>query len=60
MSREKKDADSSKAMSELLMQGWSMLADTCPDCFVPIMRSRDKKEDKCVGCGTDYLKKDKP
>jgi uncharacterized Zn finger protein (UPF0148 family) len=55
MSREKKDADSSMAMSELLLKGWSMLAESCPDCYVPIMRSRDKSEQKCVGCGKSNL-----
>ena len=38
---EKKDADASKAMSELLLKGWSMLAESCPNCYVPIMRSKD-------------------
>ena len=38
---EKKDADASKAMSVLLLQGWSMLAESCPDCYVPIMRKKD-------------------
>ena len=32
-----------------------MLEETCPDCNVPIMRSRSKEE-ICVVCGSAYKK----
>lgn len=35
-------------MGSLLLQGWTMLADACPDCGVPLMR-RDA-ETVCVNC----------
>ena len=40
-------------MGELLLQGWAMMGESCPDCFVPIMKSRNKEE-VCVVCGTAY------
>lgn len=32
-----------KKMGELLIQGYAMLDEYCPDCKVPIMRDREKK-----------------
>ena len=40
-------------MGTLLLQGYAMLEETCPDCNVPIMRSRSKEE-LCVVCGQAY------
>ena len=59
--------DFSKQMGELLLQGWTMKADTCPTCMVPIMCKSNKfssstssgPEEICVGCGTDYKKEKK-
>lgn len=42
-------------MGNLLLQGWAMLEETCPDCNVPIMRSRSKEE-ICVVCENAYKK----
>ena len=36
-----------------------MLDMVCPDCNVPIMRSREKEEVCCV-CGDEYMEKSKP
>ncbi|KAF9108316.1 hypothetical protein BGX29_001593 [Mortierella sp. GBA35] len=45
----------SRLMGQRMLQGWTMLQDTCPNpsCNgVPLMRSREKKE-ICVACGKD-------
>ncbi|KAG0065370.1 hypothetical protein BGZ89_008380 [Linnemannia elongata] len=45
----------SRLMGQRMLQGWTMLQDTCPSpsCNgVPLMRSREKKE-ICVACGKD-------
>ena len=39
-----------KRMGALLAEGWSMLARSCPDCSVPIMRSRDQSKEICCTC----------
>jgi len=44
-------------MGQLLLQGWAMMAESCPDCFVPIMKNRKQNEEVCVICGTDYQTK---
>ena len=38
--------DSVGKLSERLLQGWTMLSETCPrkGCTVPLMRSRDNTE----------------
>ena len=43
-------------MGTLLLQGWAMLEATCPNCNVPLMRSR-QKEEICVVCETEYQNK---
>ena len=43
-------------MGNLLLQGWCMLEMTCPDCLVPIMRSKAGQE-LCVVCDTAYKNK---
>ena len=46
----------SKRIGEHLLQGWTMLGDSCPNgCNVPLMRSRDKKSLVCLGCEVDFL-----
>ena len=58
LTQEEKQAICSKKMGALLIQGYAMLAEVCPDCMIPIMRSRSK-EDMCVICDQDYKKEDK-
>ena len=38
-------------MGELLLSGWTMLADSCPSCPVPLMRSPSGGAAVCVACG---------
>jgi uncharacterized Zn finger protein (UPF0148 family) len=38
-------------MGELLLGGWTMLAEGCAQCHVPLMRNPNGREDVCVGCG---------
>lgn len=54
----KKANDLSKKTGELLLQGWTMLGDTCFDCLFPLMRSR-QGQTICVGCGPVDQKKEK-
>jgi uncharacterized Zn finger protein (UPF0148 family) len=57
---ERKKSDAlSKKMGDLLLQGWAMLEDTCPQCLFPIMRSK-KGELVCVGCGPVEKKQAQP
>ena len=55
--RKTKQDQCSARMGTLLLQGWAMLETTCPDCLVPIMRSRDKKEEICCVCHEEYKNK---
>lgn len=48
-------ADTSKRLGALLLQGWAMLAENCPDCQVPLMRDRSNEDRLCVNCDTTYL-----
>ena len=48
--------DFSAKMGQLLLQGYAMLEHVCPDCHVPIMRSRAKHE-LCVSCDQAYKTK---
>ena len=41
----------SASMGELLLSGWTMLAEGCAQCHVPLMRNPNGLEDFCVGCG---------
>ena len=41
-------------MGVLLLQGWAMMEACCEECNVPLMRSRDKKQEVCVQCNKDY------
>lgn len=45
----------SSEMGRLLLLGWTMLADSCADCAVPLMRDpRGDHDELCVGCGRVY------
>jgi uncharacterized Zn finger protein (UPF0148 family) len=57
--KRKRADELSKKMGDLLLQGWTMLEDTCYDCLFPYMRSR-KGEVICVGCGPVEKKKENP
>ena len=46
----------SKAMGDLLLQGWTMLQESCDDCNVPLMRNK-KQEMVCVGCDKWFVKR---
>lgn len=54
----KKANELSKKTGELLLQGWTMLGDSCFDCLFPLMRSR-QGQTVCVGCGPVDQKKEK-
>ena len=41
-------------MGVLLLQGWAMMEACCEECNVPLMRSRDKKQELCVQCNKDF------
>ena len=45
----------SQQLGVLLLQGWTMLEECCDDCNVPLMRSRDKKQELCVQCNQNKL-----
>ncbi|KAI3429226.1 hypothetical protein D9Q98_005325 [Chlorella vulgaris] len=47
-------ASASSNMGQLLLEGWAMLADTCPDCGVPLMRHPSGAPMLCVNCGRDF------
>ena len=45
-------------MGTLLMSGCAMLADSCEECNVPLMRNPAKTFDLCTNCKIEYpLKK---
>jgi len=37
-------------MGTLLLSGWAMLAESCEDCDVPLMRNPAKTIDLCCTC----------
>ena len=43
-------------MGSLLLKGWTMLDESCPDCFMPIMRNKNKQE-VCPMCDREYQNK---
>ncbi|GLC41274.1 hypothetical protein PLESTB_001080200 [Pleodorina starrii] len=47
--------DTSKRLGALLLQGWAMLAENCPDCKVPLMKERASDERLCVNCDTTFV-----
>ena len=38
-----------------MLTGWTMLADECQDCYVPLMGKKGK-ENVCVVCGDGWKK----
>ncbi|KAH3732365.1 hypothetical protein Pelo_16803 [Pelomyxa schiedti] len=57
MSGDGKVVDVSGRLGELLLKGWTMLAETCPVCVdagVPLMRERRTMKMLCVKCGTHF------
>ncbi|KAG1673711.1 hypothetical protein FOA52_010580 [Chlamydomonas sp. UWO 241] len=44
----------SKSMGELLLKGWPMLAETCFDCQVPLMKDPASGDRLCVNCDRNY------
>lgn len=51
-------ADASKLLGEKLLQGWTMLAESCPNpaCGgVPLMRERGSNRMHCVACNAVYI-----
>eukprot|EP00922_Rhytidocystis_sp_ex-Travisia-forbesii_P034354 GHVS01051014.1.p1 GENE.GHVS01051014.1~~GHVS01051014.1.p1 ORF type:complete len:190 (+),score=27.41 GHVS01051014.1:99-668(+) len=50
--RQQRD-EASQKMAAKLLQGWTLLAETCPQCgVVPLMADRKKETHFCAGCGT--------
>lgn len=47
-----KKEDPSKKLAQKLLEGWTMLEECCPDCFVPLMKPRKGGSAICVSC--DY------
>ena len=44
-----------KAVGDKLLEGWTMLAESCLDCFVPLMKKNGQT--MCVGCDKTKLLK---
>lgn len=67
MQQEKKmSKDTSALIGQKLLQGWTMLADMCPNsedpkCMgVPLMKERGTQRMLCVNCGVFYVKVQDP
>ena len=43
-------SDESSLMGPLLLAGWGMAADSCDECEVPRMESKQLKASVCCGC----------
>lgn len=58
--------DTSALIGEKLLQGWTMLADMCPNASmpgctgVPLMKERGTQRMLCVNCGIFYVKVQDP
>jgi uncharacterized Zn finger protein (UPF0148 family) len=40
-----------KQLGDLMLQGWTMLGETCPNgCQIPLMLKKSTGEKRCVGC----------
>lgn len=48
--------DASAKLAEKMLQGYAMIQDSCGDCNVPLMRTRDRTKHECVGCGAVFDK----
>ncbi len=42
-------------MGTLLLSGWAMLAESCDDCYVPLMRNPAKTVDLCCTCKKETI-----
>ena len=58
-SKQSSKLDSSRIsalMSEKLLRGWTMLAESCPTCMIPLLRAPGERVMmKCLQCHIDYL-----
>ena len=48
-----------KKLGDLMMQGWTMLADACFGCQTPLMKDNVTKQIYCVGCEAWVCTKEK-
>ncbi|KAL2642177.1 hypothetical protein R1flu_009764 [Riccia fluitans] len=46
---ERSRSDSSAALAQKLLQGWTMLNEHCPQCITPLLRNRQRRV-YCVSC----------
>ena len=53
--REKADAPGVGSVGEKLLQGWTMLADSCPMCYKPLMRNPADRTMWCVACNVQAV-----
>ncbi len=58
---EQNDKSVENKLGELMLQGWTMLADHCfmESCHTPLMRDNVTKQIYCVGCEAWVINKDK-
>ncbi|TNV83913.1 hypothetical protein FGO68_gene8158 [Halteria grandinella] len=54
----KREDEASGKMGELLLRGWSMQGNSCEDCMVPFMKSKQGDE-ICVVCDRNFRKDSK-
>ena len=59
MVEEKDEISVEKKLGDLMMQGWTMLADACFGCQTPLMRDNVTKQVYCVGCEAWVCTKEK-
>ena len=57
--KEKKENDNIKNMGDLMLQGYTMLGEHCPDCMIPCFRSRQGKT-ICPSCIEAYKSEPPP
>lgn len=43
-------SEATAEMGELLLRGWAMLAEACPQCHIPLMEEKPTGKKLCVGC----------
>lgn len=49
-------SNTSKSMGDYLLRGWTMLADNCPRCKIPLMRKPEAGTMHCVSCGAQVIR----
>ena len=53
------NANATDEMGKLLLSGWVMLQDSCPQCNYPLFaKSKDRSVLKCVNCKDPFAEKD--